>query len=460
MTPPTRAVRCSTFICTAVIALAVLAACEKSEAPLSIEPAFAPGGPTSPVEFTVVGPNGPVAQATVRVYTGDGPVPGATGLTDVNGFVSFELPRGDYCASVRLVTPNWLNSDGSTALDLVTPATPFANPFIPTSFLEPVVRTESGYEVFSPENFHECYTELPIAHRGSTTAEAVTLSAVTPLPATLKDPNGNDVPAGNQVYAVIPVCGVPGVPNPPWVDCSDEIKPAFFSFLNLTGSPAQLTVPTGVPFALEFQGSFSALDNTGTPRHFNLTASGVGTGGDPSATLTAAPLICEEPTGGPAQDPAGEQTIDFLQANYGYHASLALTPDLGVASVELQHTGVGSATVSFRTDPPGGGRFSTTVDFSCDATGCGNPIVTHTGTNNPQWVLTFFKTLSSGRDKTTIVLGGIPNHTKLTFSAKSAGDAMPNPSKKNTTSAFFELKQPRSCSVLGGNDDKWFVGEV
>jgi hypothetical protein len=431
-----------------VLASAGLAACASpGDAPFATDDslAFAPGS-TAPIEFTVSAPDGttPVANATVRIYgiRDDGtvgPIANATGLTNAAGFLSLDLPAGDYCASVRVAPPEWLT------LDHVAPDQPLT--FTPIGQLYgAVVRGRRNYVPFSPGTYQDCYTSLHLRHRGAKTEETVALGPGVRLTTDVVAPDGSAL-TGANVYAVMPV-------SVPWYTPSNGVFGAFFSFMNTTASPTDVVVSPGVPFALEFQGEVEVMAN-GILRKLNLTASGKGTANaDGTSTLEASPLMCVQST---VHVPAGEPNVDFLMANFGYHANLDLSSDRSVASVELKHTGTGLATVTFRTDLANG-RHTSTLNFTCANGNCQTTSIQHSG-GNPEWLFHTSRVLATGETKTTVVLGNIPAHTFLTFAAKSAGDGIPLSSKSDDASAFIPFPAPPAqCLPSAGNDDRWAIG--
>jgi hypothetical protein len=392
----------------------------------------------APLVFGVRDQNGNrIAGATVRVYTGAGPV--ATAISDGNGLATVNLPEGNYCATARVVPEEWLD------LDIIVPSTPFT--YTPVAALYgPVVRTASGWVPFTPDAFEECHTDLPIVHDGPVSDEGVRLGTPFNVQATVMGLDGQPLD-GVDVYAIIPV-------DVPWrpAGLDPEILTGFFSFINTTGSPADVVVSPNAPFALEYQ----APSGTG----FNLTASGKGMGGIGGGTsafmLDAAPLMCIESI---ETLPAGEKSIDYLQVQYGYHATLALTPDLGIAAVQLKHSGNGKSRLDFRVDLPNGRR-NVTLDYACENGQCtANSVKFSGGPSNGMSLQAYFRHLGGGVVKVSAVLMNVPaNHERVTFNATAAGDQVPLASKEQQTSAYILYGKPPRCSVQSSNDDRWAIG--
>lgn len=417
--------------------LIISVACERVVPPLEPPGAVMSVSTDPPLVFAVSNQNGDrVEGATVRVFTGGGPV--ATAISDAYGLATVNLPEGSYCATARLVPEEWLG------LDIIVPSTPFA--YTPVAaFHGPVVRTAAGWVPFTPDAFEECYTDLPLFHDGPASDEGVTLGAGFNVQATVMGLDGQPLD-GVDVYAVIPV-DVPWRPS----DLDPDIRTGFFSFINATGSPANVVVSPNAPFALEYQAPFAD--------GFNLTASGKGTagaGGSGSFMLDAAPLMCIENV---ETFPAGEKSIDYLQVQYGYHASLSLTPDLGIAAVQVKHSGDGKSRLDFRVDLPSGRR-TVTLDYACENGNCTAKSVKFSGgPNNGMSLEAYFRHLGGGVVKVSAVLMGIPaNHQRVTFNATASGDQVPLSSKEQETSAYILYGKPGRCSVQSSNDDRWAIG--
>jgi hypothetical protein len=440
----TRAAHCAPVL-VAVLLASVAAGCSDTglEPTAPLDGFAALGAPAKPeLVVQVKAPDGVtlVKNATVRVYgkRTDGSVgPVATALTNALGKATFALPKGGYCVSVRYAPPEWL------ALDIVTPPEPFAYAELPFRW-GPVVRTKGGWEDFTPAGFESCYTKLPIDVSGPT-FEVAKLTQGFVVQSTVLGLDGKPL-SGIDVFAVIPV-DVPWATPP-----SPDVQLAFFSFVDRTASPAALVVAPGSPYALEFQVPYQGFNLTGT---FKGNGGAVGGGG--SVEMEAAPLMCLQTT---EHFPAGEPGIDFLQVNYGYHASLALELDRSIVSTQFRHNGNGGVTVTFRTDVPQG-RWQTTLEYACTNGVCTVGRIRTNGGGNKQTVQAYFAPLGDGMVKATVVLGGVPSsHARVLFAAKANRDAIPLPSRDKRTDAYFEVPRPDRCIVQLSNDDKWSVGEI
>ncbi len=439
------------FAATIPLLVGVAACAPDQQAPLEpvdIAASSAPAGPLLIVEVSRPDGSGPVKDATVRVYgdrgvNGVGPV--ATALTNDVGKVNLALPVGNYCVSVRLAPPEWLT------LDLVTPPAAFQYTPIGVAYgpvvAVPAQGTSSGteYDVvpFTPQAFESCYTNLPIRHASGGVVTPVKLAPPIIVTPEILGLNGQPL-TGVDVYAVLPV-------TVPWRTSPDpEIQTAFFSLVDPTASPAEVVVSQGAPFAIEFQQPFAGFNITGTVK-------GMGGTGPGAFTIEAAPLLCRQFT---EQFPAGETDVDFLRANYGYHATLGLQPDLSKVAAQIVHQGAGSVTVTFRTNLPNG-QWTTTVGYDCAGGNCGGATVKTTPGKNNQTAQVFHAAKGGGVTKTSIVLGNIPaEHLEVSFAAKTKGDKIPVTSRDVATDAFFLLPKPARCSVQQSNDDKWVVADI
>jgi hypothetical protein len=428
------------------LTLAASAACadSPSEAPLTPDQnAAAVTSALAGLLTTVVAPDGKtaVAFATVRAYgiRSDGTVgPMGHGITDAEGKTTIQLPPGKYCLSARTAPTAWI--DG---LDIVTPAEPFTYSPIPVVY-GPVVNGTRGYVPFTQAAFDNCYTSLPVKLGSSGAKETVKMAAPFKVRPEVLDLNGQPL-TGVEVYAVIPATA-------PWATGYPAgIQTAFFSQVDRTESPADLVVSSGAPYALEFQELYAGFNVTGTKKGTAGAANGTET-----FTMEAAPLMCQQTT---EDFPAGEPGIDFVRANYGYHASLGLGLDATTFALQLKHTGTGPVTVTFRTDLPMG-RWTTTVSFSCAGGSCSGAKFSNSGGNSQ--VAQIFHAPKDGGVKTTIVLSGISSeHLLLLFAAKTPGDAVPLTSRSGATDAFIAVARPASaCVVQESNDDKWGVAPI
>lgn len=421
-----------------------LAGCGERAGEAPLGPAAVLTAVLSPLDVTVEAPDGrtPVAGVTVRAYgireDGTlGPV-GEPELTGIDGKVILDLPEGNYCLSARTAPPEWVNG-----LDIVTPPTPFEYTPVEVAY-GPVVTGRREYVPVNQANFDYCLAELPVRLSRNGSRETVRMVSPFNVHPSVRGLDGEPL-TDVDVFAVIPI-NVPWGPSP-----NAEIKSAFFSVVDFTNLPAHLFVSTGAPFALEFQTGYNGFNITGTVKGTG------GQGGETSVlTMEAAPLMCHQST----QDfPAGAPGIDFLKVNYGYHASLALTPDPSMVAVQVKHAGNGPVTVTFRTDLPNG-RWTTTVDFACADGNCGPASVQNSG-GNTQTAKIFHAEQLDGTLKTSIVLGGIPaTHTSVLFAAKSPGDAIPLASRDVATDAFFVVPRPAQCVIQQSNDDKWAIGDL
>jgi hypothetical protein len=425
-----------------------LAGCERARPPLEAGtdasiPEITTNPPVPPtlsepaILFTVRGLDGTgVAGATVRVYTGEGPV--ATALSDEAGLATVHLPQGRYCATARVVPVEWLE------LDIVVPPTPLSYSPAATQY-GPVVRTGDEWVPFTPAAFEECYLGLPIVHEGLLTDERVDLPAGFNVHTMVMGLDGQPM-KGVDVYAVIPV-------DVPWrpADLDPEVKTGFFTFVNQTNLPANVVVSPNTQFALEYQAT-SAVNG------FNLTASAVGMagsgGGSSTFVLSAAPLMCVETVTPLA---VGENGLDYVQIQAGYHASLVLVPDPGVAAVQIKHTGNGKSTIDFRVDLVEGRR-GASLTYACEEGSCSTLSVEYSdGSPDGLSLQTYYHHLGRGAVKTTVVLMNIPaTHERVLFRARSAGDRVPAAQEGEGT--YILMDRPAACSVQSSNDDRWAIG--
>jgi hypothetical protein len=390
----------------------------------------------------VVAPDGKtaVSSVTVRAYgvRGDGTVgPMGDGITDAKGYASLDLPPGDYCLSARTAPPEWLD------LDIVTPPEPLTYQPVEKVY-GPVVTAKYGYVPFSQDAFDRCYTKRPVRVWKYGSTEVVKMGSPFVVAPQIIDLDGEFLD-GIDVYAVIPATA-------PWATTSDpEIGTAFFSMVDQTASPAEVGVSPGAPYAIEFQQEHGGFNITGTVK--GMAGSG---GGTAPLLVEAAPLMCRQTT---RTFPAGNHGVDFLSANYGYHATLGLEPDLSTVALQLRHKGDGFVTVTFRTDLKHG-RKTTTVKYGCVKGKCGWDQVWNSGGNH-QTADVFHARQDGGVVKTTIVLSGIPaNHRGILFGARSNHDAVPLPSRHDDWSSMFEVPQPDICRIEQSNDDKWGVADL
>lgn len=419
----------------------------------------------------------PIEGASVRVY---GVVPQngfvantsqVVGLIDdgdtgANGKVTFDLPSGNYCISVRVVPPGW------RGLNLVAPAetpdfdfmAPQYGPVVSVPSAQNSAMQTSSNPAFAPftaAHFTRCYTHLPVPHGSQGTFVEVQLDEPFILNPVILDLNGDPLP-GINVYAVMPV-------DVPWNDpANPDIRTAFFSFVARTTSNGEaatatamalLGVAPGSSYALEFQQVLpgSPFNITGTVK--NMTADP--DGGSQAFSIEAAPLLCEQTL---HEFPGRAQGIDFLRANFGYHAipveaSEALVPDPSIVAIQLVHDGDGPVTVTFRTDLPNG-RLTTTVDYTCEDGECSAASVKTPGKNG-QSVEVFHMAKDDGTIKTTLVLLDVPaGHERVLWAARSPGDKIPLTARNPATDAFFIIDTPALCVIEESNDDKWAVGEI
>jgi hypothetical protein len=398
------------------------------------------------VQFNVTrADNGaPVPGATVSVYLTSTDAP--TWLTtDGAGTAQIDLPTGSRIGYLaRLLPPEWTNLAGGVMPPL-DPGT-FTTPLYSDLSALVCARNNASVE-FTPGRFSQCVSNLFLTLRGPTETVNLPLPVTNSRSVTVKDLNGNTVSSGVHAY-LIEALQAPM----PWQTLPAGVKAGFLRYYG----PAPSNLP-GAAGYIEVYGS--------SPDGFEIAGTQLVTAGTTGATVETSPVICANDVDNVLYSvsvPPKNQPFSFTEAKWAYGAvrgaTAALDKDLTTTVVVLefsQTSGTATIDVSQRMRTANG-TLTASASVQCTAGVCNvaGAILSAPGSSNP--LVPHLYQPKAG--KLFWVVNGVEPTADSEWSAKGTSgnvvDQIPNPSKKNASSAFA----PFSKAFIFCDPDKSFDG--